>query len=243
MAQSNLILDLRSYSGETRSHHHDYHQLVLPVEGRLSMEIDGQGGDVSNTELALISAGKDHQFAGSEHNCFVVADVPASLAPELEKLPAFIKLDRALAQYVSFLHQQLSRPGSAATSERQMLLLLIELLKERFGQRLRLDRRIETLRDYIDDHFQQPLSQQQMAAIANLSPRQMNDVFRRELGATPQQYLVERRMQHARQLLADGELQVQQIAEQSGYGSLASFSDRFRRHFGISPRHFRRINE
>lgn len=243
MAQSNLILDLRSYSGETHAHHHDFHQLVLPVEGRLSMEIEGQAGDVSNAELALISAGKEHQFAGSEHNCFVVADVPASLAPELEKLPAFIKLDKALAQYVSFLHQQLSQPGSAASSERQMLLLLIELLKERFGHRIRLDRRIELLRDFIDDHFQKPLSQARLAAVASLSPRQMNEVFRRELGMTPQQYLVERRMQHAWQLLANGKLQVQQIAEMSGYGSLASFSDRFRRHFGISPRHFRRINE
>ena len=93
MGQSNLILDLRSYSGETRAHHHDYHQLVLPVEGRLAMQIGEQAGDVSNAELALISAGKDHQFAGSEKNCFVVADVPPSLAPELEKLPAFIKLD------------------------------------------------------------------------------------------------------------------------------------------------------
>ncbi len=243
MAQSNLILDLRSYSGETRAHHHDYHQLVLPVEGRLAMQIGEQAGDVSNAELALISAGKDHQFAGSEKNCFVVADVPPSLAPELEKLPAFIKLDRALAQYVSFLHQQLSRPDSAASSERQMLLLLIELLKERFGQRLRIDRRIELLREFIDNHFQQALSQARLAAIVNLSPRQMNEVFRRELGMTPQQYLVEKRMQHAWQLLADGELQVQQIAELSGYASLASFSDRFRRHFGVSPRHFRRINE
>jgi transcriptional regulator GlxA family with amidase domain len=124
-----------------------------------------------------------------------------------------------------------------------MLLLLIELLKERFGHRLRLDRRIEVLRDFIDEHFQQPLSQARLAAVASLSPRQMNEVFRAELGMTPQQYLVEKRMQHAWQLLTTGKLQVQQIAELSGYGSLASFSDRFRRHFGVSPRHFRRINE
>ena len=121
--------------------------------------------------------------------------------------------------------------------------ILIELLKERFGHRLRLDRRIEVLRDFIDEHFQQPLSQARLAAVASLSPRQMNEVFRAELGMTPQQYLVEKRMQHAWQLLATGKLQVQQIAELSGYGSLASFSDRFRRHFGVSPRHFRRINE
>ena len=243
MEHSNLILDLRSYSGETCTHHHDFHQLVLPVEGRLLMDIEGSAGNVSSSEIALIAAGKNHQFSGSGHNCFVVADVPAALAPELEKLPVFIELDSALAQYVRFLYQQLTGPGSNASSERQMLLLLIELLKERFGKRLRLDRRIEVLRNFLDDNFQQPLSQARLAAIASLSTRQMNEVFRRELGMTPQQYLVEKRMQHAWHLLATGKLQVQQVAEQCGYGSLAAFSDRFRRQFGVSPRHFRRISE
>ena len=70
MTNSNLILELRSYSGDARVHHHDYHQLVLPVEGTLSMDSAGRGGDVGNAAVALIAAGKDHQFAGSEHNCF-----------------------------------------------------------------------------------------------------------------------------------------------------------------------------
>ena len=107
MAHSNLTLDLRSYSGDTRVHQHDFHQLVLPVEGVLSMDIEGHEGDVSRVGIALISAGKDHQYSGSDQNCFVVADVPAALAPELEQLPAFIELDQALAQYVTFLHRQL----------------------------------------------------------------------------------------------------------------------------------------
>ena len=123
MADANLTLDLRSYSDETRAHQHDYHQLVLPVEGRLKMDIAGAEGAVSVSEIGLIAAGKDHRFSGSGQNCFVVADVPAALAPELEKLPPFIKLDPALAQYVRFLHEQLGRQDSSKSSQRQMLLL------------------------------------------------------------------------------------------------------------------------
>lgn len=243
MTHSNLTLDLRSYSDETRVHQHDYHQLVLPVEGTLSMNIEGREGEVARTEIALVSAGKDHQFSGSEQNCFVVADVPAALAPELERLPAFINLDTALAQYVTFLHQQLLQHEANSSSQRQMLLLLIELLKERFGQAVKLDKRIEAVRSYLDLNYAQQISQSRLAGIANLSVRQLNEIFRRNLGMTPQQYLVEKRMQRAWQLLTQEELQVQQIAEQVGYASLAAFSDRFRRHFGHSPRHFRRIDE
>jgi AraC-like DNA-binding protein len=243
MAHSNLTLDLRSYSGEARVHHHDFHQLVLPVEGALSMDIEGLEGDVSKAGIALISAGRDHQFSGSDQNCFVVADVPVALAPELEQLPAFINLDQALAQYVTFLYRQLIQQRENPSSERQMLLLLIELLKERFGYAVQLDKRIEAVRTYLDENYPQQISQSQLATIANLSVRQLNEIFRRDLGMTPQQYLVEKRMQQAWQLLTQGRLQVQQIAEQVGYTSLAAFSDRFRRHFGHSPRHFRRINE
>ena len=99
------------------------------------------------------------------------------------------------------------------------------------------------MRNYLDQNYQRQISQSQLAAIASLSVRQLNEIFRRDLGMTPQQYLVEKRMQQAWQLLTQGNLQVQQIAEQVGYASLAAFSDRFRRHFGHSPRHFRRINE
>lgn len=60
---------------------------------------------------------------------------------------------------------------------------------------------------------------------------------------TPQQYLIERRMQRAWQLLSETDLQVQQVAERVGYSNLAAFSDRFRRHFGRSPRQFRRYGE
>lgn len=243
MAKHNLTLDLRSYSGDTQVHHHDYHQLVLPVEGKLSMRIDGRDGEVSASGLALVSAGKDHGFAGSEQNCFVVADVPASLAPELERLPSFIELDAALAQYVTFLHRQLAQQSGNPSSERQMLLLLIQLLKERYGHRVRLDRRIDAVRNFIDENFQQAVTLSQLAAIVHLSVRQLNQIFRRELGMTPRQYLIEKRMQRAWQLLADGGLQVQQVAERVGYANLAAFSDRFRRHFGHSPRHLRRNKE
>jgi AraC-like DNA-binding protein len=46
-------------------------------------------------------------------------------------------------------------------------------------------------------------------------------------------------MQHGWLLLERGSLPVQQVAEQCGYASLSAFSDRFRRHFGIAPSHFR----
>ncbi len=240
MTRNSLSLELRSYSSETRTHHHDYHQLVLPVSGSLSMHVDGRPGEVSTDRLALISAGRAHDFAAADANCFVVADVPEALAPELERMPAFIDLDTSLAQYVLFLYQQLTSDARAPASERQMLLLLIQLLKERFGDSVKLDKRIHAVQSYLDRHYAEPVSLPGLAAIASLSVRQLNEVFRDSLGMTPHQYLVETRMQRAWQLLVDSDLQVGDVAHRVGYTSQAAFSDRFRRHFGQAPRYFRR---
>ncbi|BBB24824.1 AraC family transcriptional regulator [Amphritea japonica] len=238
-ADKHLTLDLRSYSAETNSHQHDYHQLVLPVSGLLDMTVGQYSGKVTSQHAAVVAAGENHGFAGSDDNCFVVADIPDALAPEVERLPAFISLSPALIQYVCFLHQQLQQKNSAS-SQRQMLLLLIQLLHEQQDEPLNLDRRITTARNYLDNHYCEPVSLSYLSGIASLSPRQLSELFRKQLGMTPQQYLIEKRMQQAWQLLETGQLSIQQVAEAVGYTSLAAFSDRFRKHFDIPPSFFRR---
>ncbi|MGB0466486.1 MAG: helix-turn-helix domain-containing protein [Pontibacterium sp.] len=243
MKISDFTLDLRSYNTETCSHHHDYHQLVLPVSGKLAMEVENHEGEVSLKQIAVIHAGQNHGFAASGKNRFIVTDIPQALAPGLEQWPTFITLDKTLGHYVSFLYQQLQSSQKNIHTERQMLLLLLQLLKERFGEAVKPDKRIELARSYLDQHYQQSISLARLALVANLSPRQLSELFRRILGMTPQQYQIEKRMQQAWSLLEQSELSIQRIAEITGYNSLAAFSDRFRKHFGHPPRYFRQISK
>ncbi|MDO6564767.1 AraC family transcriptional regulator [Amphritea sp. 1_MG-2023] len=245
-SNQHFTLALRSYSAETNRHQHDYHQLVLPVAGLLEMTVGQRAGKVSCQSAAIIAAGEDHDFAAADDNCFVVADIPAALAPELQRLPAFIQLTPALIQYVGFLQLQLQfqlQQSNSATSQRQMLLLLIQLLHEQQNEPLNLDRRISTARRYLDEHYCDTVSLAQLASIANLSPRQLSQLFRQQLGMTPMQYLLEKRMQRAWQLLEQQNLSIQQVAEATGYSNLAAFSDRFRKHFDIPPSYFRRCGK
>ncbi len=244
MSSSSLLIDLRSYDRETRRHHHDYHQLVLPLAGTLETSIAGHEGSVGGAGGALIAAGRDHAFAAtSEDNRFIVADIPAALAPELERLPTFIPLDAALGHYTAFLKAELEQPRPDSHARRQMLLLLVQLLTERYGGEVQIDRRVQAARAWIDEHLDNPLPLARLAAVTHLSPRRLSELFKDCFGMTPQQYQLERRMQLAWTLLENGNLSVQRIAERVGYNSLAAFSDRFRRHFGKSPRYFRSPKE
>lgn len=244
MADSKLTLDLRSYDSETLCHQHDYHQLVLPVMGGMEMQVAGKGNNVVGSTAAIISAGSEHGCSTDEENQFLVADIPVALAPELAKLPEYIQLDPALSHYVCFLHKQMlqdlyQEKGSSPSSQRQMLLLLLQLLQERFGKQVKIDKRIDTARVYIDENYAQHISLSSLASIAHISERQLTELFKSQLGMTPNQYLLEKRMQQAWQKLEQSDDSIQTIAYEVGYSSQAAFSDRFKKHFGRSPRCFR----
>lgn len=100
--------------------------------------------------------------------------------------------------------------------------------------------RVSAAKQFIDDNFHNKITAAELATVAHLSIRQLNDLFRKQIGMTPHHYLTEIRMQESWRLLAQSDLDIQRIADAVGYSSLSSFSDRFSRHFGKSPSHFRR---
>ncbi|MBK1850660.1 helix-turn-helix domain-containing protein [Marinobacter sp. 1-4A] len=240
MTHPDINLHLRTYDGEGRSHSHDHHQLVLPLVGTLCLSVDAVEGKVVNQRAAIIPSGRDHGFLATEENQFLVADIPEGLAPSLDRLPCFVELDSALLHYVKFLYSQIREGNGSAYTQHQMLLLLIQLLQERHGSELSLDRRVIVAKQYLDDRYRQSISASQLSGIAHLSTRQLNELFRKQIGMTPHQYLTELRMKEAWRLLEQSDLSVQRVADAVGYTSLSSFSDRFRGHFGHAPSYFRR---
>lgn len=242
MKHPDTALHIRTYDDEVTRHAHDHHQLVLPLAGTLALTVDARAGEVTQQRAAIIPSGSIHGFAATAGNRFLVVDVPERLAPSLDKLPHFVELDLALRHYVHFLHAQTVDGAGAYATQHHMLLLLIQLLQERHGSRRQLDRRVYAAQQFLQNHFHRSVSMAEVASAAHLSIRQLNDLFRQQVGATPHQYLTELRMNEAWRLLEQSDLSIQRVAEAVGYASLSAFSDRFRRHFGKPPSHFRRLS-
>ena len=109
----------------------------------------------------------------------------------------------------------------------------------RSATRLEQYRRLRRARDFIDAGFASAISLEEVARIACLSQFHLLRLFKKAFGVTPHQYLTQKRLEHARNLLERTRLPVSEICQRVGYESLGSFSHLFRRHFGISPRQFR----
>jgi len=109
----------------------------------------------------------------------------------------------------------------------------------RAATREELFRRLTRAREFIAASFEQPLTLDEMAQIACLSPSHFLRSFRQAFGQTPHQFLTTLRLERARFLLQQTELPVTEICLAVGFESLGSFSTRFRRQFGVSPSHLR----
>jgi AraC-like DNA-binding protein len=103
-----------------------------------------------------------------------------------------------------------------------------------------LYRRLYLARDYAESFLERTVTLQEMASIAGLSPNHLLRTFRDVFGCTPHQYIVNRRMAHARGLLANTDLPVTEVCFAAGFQSPGSFSSLFRRLMGCAPIEYRR---
>jgi len=84
-------------------------------------------------------------------------------------------------------------------------------------------------------HLHEPLSLQDMADIAHLSPYHFHRVFHRIIGIPPGEFLAAVRLYAAKRLLLTTSMSVTDICFEVGYSSLGSFTTRFTQLVGLAP--------
>ena len=83
-------------------------------------------------------------------------------------------------------------------------------------------------------------SVEHLAARLGVSDRHVRRIFETQFGVSPVQYLQTRRLLTAKQLLADTNLPITQVALISGYASVRRFNAAFVEHYGLNPTQLRR---
>jgi len=234
---STTNIHLKSYDKECHVHEHDFHQLVFPICGALELRVGQNEGMLNNHNVAVIAAGQEHAYRAAMDNQFIVVDLPYSKMPYLEKLPAFSSLDLAFQHYLQFMRLYLNSAGGCHQIIGDTL---VALLEERYSSQSNVDKRIVAVKNFIDNHDTYSITIPELASIGCLSIRQLNALFRAYYGQSTKQYILEKRMEKAKQLLIYSNDNISKIAEQVGYSSVSAFSERFNQVMQISPSTFRR---
>ena len=89
-------------------------------------------------------------------------------------------------------------------------------------------------RDHADRHYAQPLDLDELAAVGGLSKYHFLRLFKATYGVTPAEYVSQRRIERAQDLLRSTNLTVTEVCHAVGFSSLGSFSSRFRELVGES---------
>lgn len=103
----------------------------------------------------------------------------------------------------------------------------------------RLARVLERMRDCLAED----VSLDELADAAGLHPVYFVRVFKAETGTTPHRYLLERRVEHAKTLLATTAQPIAEVALACGFASQSHLSTWFRRLTGTSPKRWRDHNQ
>lgn len=98
---------------------------------------------------------------------------------------------------------------------------------------------LRELQAWLLDNLSQPLSVEQMAVQAGMSPRNFSRVFTAQIGATPARFLTQIRVEAARRRLEESSQSIELIAEECGFGSAESMRSAFQRLLHVSPQEYR----
>jgi transcriptional regulator GlxA family with amidase domain len=100
--------------------------------------------------------------------------------------------------------------------------------------------RIQSALTYAHRNLRAPLSVEQLAEVANLSPRQFSRAFRAETGQSPAKAVENLRVEAARLLMEQGQLPIDSVARETGFTDREHLRRAFLRAFGQPPQTIRR---
>jgi AraC-like DNA-binding protein len=98
---------------------------------------------------------------------------------------------------------------------------------------------VATAHDYILNHYQQPVSQKEVANRVGLSREHLARAFKRRYNTSPAEFCRKLRLQRARELLSQPFAPITEVALHCGYSDPCSFARAFRQAEGISPQAYK----
>ena len=104
----------------------------------------------------------------------------------------------------------------------------------------RREEKIRLVLDHISDHYQEELMIEQLAELCNFSPTHFMNFFKKQLGISCMEYIIQFRLKKAAHLLQHSDQAIIEIASQSGFNNLSNFNRQFKKYYETTPSHYRK---
>lgn len=249
-------------------HWHSAVEILFPIEQNYTVRIDAEEHILVPGDILIIAPGTIHSYTPPEsgERIFLLFDYDIlrnlpSLRPVVASMQPYLLITQAENPPLSSILQRLLRDivaaydGGDPFAEAIIHARLLEFFA-RIGQstlrrssqtrRYSQDRRQDHVTrcmevcTYIEDHLQEDLSTDQLAEIAGFSKFHFTRLFKEFTGVSTHEYLIRKRIETAENLLAKPEYSITEVAMQSGFNSLSTFTRVFKSVKGMTPTAYRK---
>lgn len=232
--------------------------LDLGAVGTCAATIDGQRyrKPFRRNQFSFIPAGLPLELEfPAEHSCvglYVPDHLLAATAGAADRLaePVLCEPDDRAADLFRMLTREIAAPGFASDLALDRLLAsLVHMVtrqpRVRRGQPDRLyiaPAALRRVREYIDAYLARPLTLNELADVAGLSPYYFCRMFKLATGYSPYHYVAWQRLTRAARLLSETATPLDAVAQSCGFANVSHFTTAFRREIGVSPGRYRRAH-
>lgn len=234
-------------------HWHEHIELHYVVSGRTKFlldqqEIPGEKGDLVIANSNVIHAGYCY---GSPVEVLVMIFEMEALSEELADknilFQPWIKKDTEIGRIMHRIYEENEKKDIGyKLACKGGLLQIITYLSRNYVQemlsnsdslkrRKKLER-LNTVNQYIEQHYTEAISNRELADLLHLSEDRFNHLFKESMGMPPLQYINEIRLKKAMHLLKKGDFYTAaEVADAVGFSDYNNFGRMFRRFYGCTP--------
>ena len=261
------ILHRKALAGEVAEYEQSSHELNITISGQLkTYKHDASGKTRSNCgpngSVCVVPASQPHSVLwGDDIEALTIHLDPSFLhqtAIENEFSPSFELIDgpsktedRLVSQIgMALVNEANSENGTEKIySESLMQTLVLHVLKNYSSAKYGVKNlkgglsgyKLKLVTEYINDNLDQELSLAELSGIADLSQFHFSRSFRETTGLPPRKFLMKRRVEKAKRLLAESDLPLVEVGFQTGFKTQSHFTSLFRRLTNVTPRVWRQL--
>ena len=237
-------------------HWHEHIELHYVVSGKTAIKLDQEEFAARKGDLVVVNSNVLHEgfCDGTLMEALVVIfemeDFSKELADKSIIFHPLIEQDKEIGRIMLRLYEENKRRqlGYRLACKGALLELITYLIRhyaqetlsdsDSMRRRKKLER-LNTVLQYIDGHYTEPLNNRELADLIHLSEDRFNHLFKESMGMAPLQYINEMRLKKAMRLLKNGELLAVEVAAAVGFSDYNNFGRMFRRYYGCTPMEIR----
>ena len=238
-------------------HTHPFTELFYVVDGKGEFNIQGQRFPVKPNDFVIINPQVEHTELSSpdEPLEYIVLGINglsfSNLTPVSEGGHpfSFFNLRDEQKDILRYLNAMVQEATSQSMSyelvcHNLLEILLIKILRHQHfdlevGKQSKATKDISFIKHYLETYYHESIQLEDLASMTHLSRFYISHSFKKEIGMSPMEYLIDIRIKESKILLRTTNYSISQVADIVGFTTPTYFSKQFRKSTGISPTDYR----